>query len=199
MFHFLCLLAFSLGVFVPLGHFEGPSQLCWELKSGSQSRIYATLPQLSAMKTKPSDIYRNPNPAPECLNKMVKFEFRQLFANGFAKKKKRCQLSFVMFPLFEAADQGKNLESSLWSWISTISAAAECFRTFKILDFNGVENFCNLYIQPDIPQTVVRDLKSLHKYKHRKNCESCPHKLRVKLNLNVIFVCPVCPVCLFCL
>ena len=97
---------------------------------------------------------------------MVKFEFRQLFANGFAKKK-RCQLSFVMFPLFEAADQGKNLESSLWSWISTISAAAECFRTFKILDFNGVGNFCNLYIQPDIPQTVVKDLKSLQKYKKR--------------------------------
>ena len=108
------------------------------------------------------------------------FEFRQLFANGFAKKK-RCQLSFVMFPLFEAAaDQGKNLESSLWSWISTISAAAECFRTFKILDFNGVENFCNLYIQPDIPQTVVKDLKSLHKYKHRKNCESCPNHSSVK-------------------
>ena len=109
--------------------------------------------------------YRNPNPAPGCLNKIVKFEFRQLFAKGFAKK--RCQLSFVMFPLFEAADQGKNLESSLWSWISTISAAAECFRTFKILDFNGVGNFCNLYIQPDIPQTVVKDLKSLQKYKKR--------------------------------
>ena len=31
--------------------------------------------------------YRNPNPIPGCLNKMVKFEFRQLFANGFAKKK----------------------------------------------------------------------------------------------------------------
>ena len=84
-------------------------------------------------------------------------------------KKKPCQLSFVTFPLFEAADQGKNLESSLWSWISTISAAAaECFRTFKILDFNGVGNFCNLYIQPRFPQTVVKDLGSLQKYKKKR-------------------------------
>ena len=124
-------------------------------------------PNFRQRRQNPLTYVSKPNPTPGCLNKMAKFKFRQLFANGFAKK--RCQLSFVMFPLFEAADQGKNLESSLWSWISTISAAAaECFRTFKILDFNGVGNFCNLYIQPGFPQTVVKDLGSLQKYKKKR-------------------------------